>query len=164
MDADLSGLDNAAVLPQRRRVPHEIPWWVTQGARHFITINAAHRDRAPFAAPSMAEALLRGLLAYEAPGRWHLWITVVMPDHLHFIATFNLEHGIAPSVRAWKAYQTRTLAVEFQSGFFEHRLRSESEFAEKAEYIRQNPVRRGLVSDAHEWPYRIDRAADEMAR
>lgn len=87
-----------------------------------------------------------------------------MPDHLHFIATFDLEDGLAARIRAWKAYQARTLAVEFQSGFFEHRLRSEAEFVEKADYIRQNPVRRGLVSDANEWPYRIDRATDEMAR
>jgi REP element-mobilizing transposase RayT len=164
MDAGISNLGNAAVLPQRKRLPHELPWWVAQGARHFITINAAHRDRAPFAAPSVAEALLSNLLAYESSGRWQLWIGVVMPDHLHFIATFDLKGGLAASIRAWKAYQARTLAVEFQSGFFEHRLRNEAEFVEKADYIRQNPVRRGLVSDAREWPYRIDRAAGEMAR
>jgi REP element-mobilizing transposase RayT len=76
-----------------------------------------------------------------------------MPDHLHFIATFALEHGLAASIAAWKSYQTKTLKLEFQSGFFEHRLRDEAEFAEKAMYIRENPVRKGLVADATSWPY-----------
>ena len=140
-------------LPQRKRLPHEIPPWVGQGARHFITINALRRATAPFGTDNIASALLRNLQVYEDLGRWHLWLAVVMPDHLHFIATFALEYGVVASVSAWKSYQTKTLKLEFQSGFFEHRLRDEAEFAEKAAYIRENPVRKGLVTDATAWPY-----------
>jgi REP element-mobilizing transposase RayT len=141
------------ILPQRKRLPHEIPPWVGQGARHFITINALRRTNAPFGSVEIASALLRNLLAYEDLDRWHLWLAVVMPDHLHFIVTFTLEQGVAASVSAWKGYQAKTLKLEFQSGFFEHRLRDEAEFAEKAMYIRENPVRKGLVADATAWPY-----------
>jgi len=81
-----------------------------------------------------------------------------MPDHIHFIATFDLACGVEGSVRAWKSYQAKTLKLAFQSGFFEHRLRSDAEFAEKAEYVRMNPVRRGLMTDGKQWPYMIDRA------
>jgi REP element-mobilizing transposase RayT len=141
------------ILAQRKRLPHEIPPWVGQGARHFITINALRRASAPFGSDEIASALLRNLLAYEDLDRWHLWLAVVMPDHLHFIATFALEHGLAASIAAWKGYQAKTLKLEFQSGFFEHRLRDEAEFTEKATYIRENPVRKGLVADATAWPY-----------
>ena len=147
----------AAACPQRKRLPHEIPGWVTQGARHFVTINARERKVAPFAAPAVAVALLRNLLAYESTGTWYIWVGVVMPDHIHFIATFDLAGGLSDRMRAWKSYQAKRLKIAFQSGFFEHRLRSDDEFAEKAEYIRQNPVRRGLVDDAADWPYRVDR-------
>jgi len=147
----------ASILPQRKQLPHEIPWWVTQGARHFITVNALQREAAPFAAPAIAEALMRGLLAYEALGKWHLWVGVVMPDHLHFIATFARGTGIPDDMRAWKSYQAKTLKLEFQAGFFEHRLRNDEEYVDKAAYIRLNPVRRGLVAAAEEWPYLIDR-------
>ncbi len=145
------------ILPQRIRLPHEIPPWVAQGARHFITINALQRASAPFVKDEVASALLRNLLSYEDLGRWHLWLAVVMPDHLHFIATFTLQHGVAASVAAWKGYQAKALKLEFQSGFFEHRLRDEAEFAEKAAYIRENPARKGLVTDAASWPYLYDR-------
>ena len=155
MNADFTG--TPPVLTQRKTLPHAVPCWVTQGARHFITVNALCREAAPFAVPVIAQALVRNLLAYEAAGKWHLWVGVVMPDHLHFIATFERVDGLSDGVRAWKSYQAKTLKVAFQSGFFEHRLRNDDEFAEKAAYIRQNPVRRGLVAAAEEWPYLIDR-------
>ena len=41
----------------------------------------------------------------------------------------------------------------WQKNFFDHRLRSEEEWEEKTHYIRQNPVRAGLVGSAEEWPY-----------
>jgi REP element-mobilizing transposase RayT len=144
------------ILPQRKKLPHELPPWVAQGVRHFVTINALQRANMPFGTNEIGSALLQNLLSYEDLGRWHLWLAVVMPDHLHFIATFTLKHGVAASIAAWKGYQAKVLKVEFQSGFFEHRLRDEAEFAEKCAYIRENPVRKGLVSDAASWPYLYD--------
>jgi putative transposase len=142
------------VLPQRKRLPHEIPPWVSQGARHFITINALNREAAPLTSPSVAAALIQNLVVYEELGRWHLWLALLMPDHIHYIATFNLAFGIQASVSAWKGYQTKKLKIDFQSGFFEHRLRNADEYAEKAAYIRNNPVRKGLVATAEAWPFR----------
>jgi hypothetical protein len=51
----------------------------------------------------------------------------------------------------------------WQPGFFDHILRSDESYAEKWNYVRDNPVRAGLVKDADKWPYqgevvRIDRA------
>src|SRR5205814_7592098 len=39
------------------------------------------------------------------------------------------------------------------SGIFDHRLRHDESEAEKFEYIRQNPVRAGLIREEDEWPY-----------
>jgi putative transposase len=147
-----------SLFPQRKRLPHLVPPWVAQDARHFITVNARQREAAPFASPTLASALLQSLLVYESSGKWHLWLAVVMPDHIHFIATFNRDHVLAASVVAWKGYQARTLGLRFQSGFFEHRLRDDAEFVEKAAYIRQNPVRKGLVTDAASWPFLYEKA------
>ena len=147
-----------SVLPERKRLPHEVPSWVGPGARHFITICALNRLDVPFATPSVAQALLDNLMAYQQMGRWYLWLAVIMPDHLHFIATFNMDYGIVPNVSAWKRYQTRTLKIALQSGFFEHRLRNEDAFREKMAYVRENPVRKKLVAHAADWPYVFDRA------
>jgi REP element-mobilizing transposase RayT len=41
----------------------------------------------------------------------------------------------------------------WQPGFFDHVLRSDESYADKWNYVRENPVRAGLVRDASEWPY-----------
>ena len=137
----------------RKNLPHGIPSWVHQGARHFITFNVANREENPLVAPGIAHALLRGIEDYEAQHRWFVWLAVVMPDHLHLIVTFNLEYGLANTVRAWKRYHAHTLGIDWQRDFFEHRLRDDDAFLEKCAYIRMNPVRKGLCATPEEWPY-----------
>ncbi|MBI2442176.1 MAG: hypothetical protein HYV35_12495 [Lentisphaerae bacterium] len=53
----------------------------------------------------------------------------------------------------WKRYSAHTLGIEWQRGFFDHRLRKEESFVEKAHYIRMNPVRAGLVAKLEDWPH-----------
>ena len=97
--------------------------------------------------------LIDALVFYNVNKRWFLWTATVMPDHLHFIATFDLSYGIKKTIHQWKAYQTREHGVDFQTDFFEHRIRNQTEFIEKATYIRMNPVRKGLASTPETWPY-----------
>lgn len=51
----------------------------------------------------------------------------------------------------------------WQRGFFDHVLRSDESYAQKWEYVRNNPIRAGLVRDADVWNFAgeivtIDRA------
>ncbi len=41
----------------------------------------------------------------------------------------------------------------WQKEFFDHLIRSGESYSEKWEYMRQNPVRAGLVSNADDWKY-----------
>ena len=41
----------------------------------------------------------------------------------------------------------------WQPGFFDRILRSQESYAEKWNYVREKPVRAGLVQTAHDWPY-----------
>lgn len=119
-------------LQQRKKLPHEVPSWVKQGARHFITINCAQKGANVPCHGTTADMLLESARFYESIERWYLWLILVMPDHMHLIAAFDLQHGIKNTVGDWKRYQTTHLNIEWQSDFFEHRLRDESEFEEKA--------------------------------
>ncbi len=56
---------------------------------------------------------------------------------------------------AWKGFLRKTAGIRFQSDCFEHRIRNESELAEKWHYIRENPVSKGLVDMQDEWRYWI---------
>jgi putative transposase len=56
-------------------------------------------------------------------------------------------------MKNWKRYTARILKITWQDGFFDHRLRHDESFVEKAAYIRMNPVRSGLIRAPEEWPY-----------
>lgn len=78
-----------------------------------------------------------------------------MPDHLHALLCFPQAEILEEVISNWMKYIARTLAVVWQRDFFEHRIRDEVSLREKAEYIRQNPVRKGLIADPDKWPYAI---------
>jgi len=79
-----------------------------------------------------------------------------MPDHLHAILSFSEENRMSRIVGEWKKYHTTTSGVSWQGNYFDHRLRSEKEFIEKAEYIRMNPVRKGLCEKPEDWPWVVE--------
>jgi len=139
--------------PQRKRLPHALPSWVTPGSRFFISINALPRGGNRLCCNGRAEALLDGFIHYHASGDWHATVALIMPDHLHAVLAFNPQKSIVSTIASWKGYHAKRLGIEWQSGFFDHRLRDEQEEFEKCLYIRQNPVRKELVDQAEDWPY-----------
>lgn len=63
---------------------------------------------------------------------------------------------MSKTVADWKRWLAVRAGVGWQEGFFDHRLRVEESFEEKAHYLRTNPVRAGLVNDGEVWPYLWD--------
>jgi REP element-mobilizing transposase RayT len=62
-----------------------------------------------------------------------------------------------------KQIATAETSPIWQRGFFDHVLRNDESYAQKWNYVRENPVRLGLVTNAEDWPYSgeivlIDRA------
>jgi putative transposase len=85
---------------------------------------------------------------------------VLMPDHLHLFVC--IPPG-AVGLSMWMKSLKNTLskhwrehgieAPHWQKGFFDHLIRSGESHAEKWKYVRENPVRAGLVGRAEDWPY-----------
>ncbi len=80
-----------------------------------------------------------------------LWL--LMPDHLHALISFPRETNPTKVVSNWKEIVAKKSGIAWQRDFFDHRLRSHESHQEKATYIRQNPVRKGLVSKAEDWKF-----------
>ncbi len=84
-----------------------------------------------------------------------------MPDHVHFFAMPMPEaKSLSAMMRDWKKWTTGRLVQEtgaqapvWQAEFFDHVLRSRASYAEKWAYVRENPVRAGLVSRPEDWPF-----------
>ncbi len=88
---------------------------------------------------------------------WLVGRYVVMPDHVHYFA-WATESGIELDnwVRYWKSQFSRAHRQEqlrMQAGHWDRRMRSESHYEEKWNYVFENPVRAGLVTDPLDWPF-----------
>jgi len=111
------------------------------------------------ATPAIHEAFLR--FGKEGPlhGAW-IGACVIMPDHLHvFVATDDEKIAISTWMKSLKNALSKTLRANgvarrhWQKTFFDHLLRSSESYSEKWNYVRENPVRAGLVAKAEDWPY-----------
>jgi len=84
---------------------------------------------------------------------------VIMSDHLHFFARINDSAQISMWIKSLKNSLSKTLRVQgiqaphWQKGYFDHVLRSEQSYEEKWLYVRENPVRKGLITEFSMWPY-----------
>jgi hypothetical protein len=84
-----------------------------------------------------------------------------MPDHVHFFCVpKGEEHSLATFIGKWKEwtakYAKRRHGVEmplWQPEYFDHVLRTSKSYEEKWLYVRDNPLRAGLVASADEWAY-----------
>jgi putative transposase len=121
----------------------------------FVTCSSA--KKAPILASSSThQAILNG---WVTASTWLVGRYVIMPNHLHF---FCAPSGIDASslegwMRYWKSLVTRTLAKGsgevWQRHHWDRQLRRGESYSEKWEYVRNNPVRHGYVTNADNWPY-----------
>jgi putative transposase len=142
-------------LPIRKRLPHEFPLWVDPNEEnYFLTICCRTRGVNWLAYPNIAEKLFETVEHRNTIGVWYVHLAVLMPDHVHLLVSFpETEKRMQIIVSKWKEWTAKTLKIEWQRDFFEHRLRQEESFREKADYILANPVRAGLAKEPEEWPY-----------
>jgi putative transposase len=140
-------------LPDRKRLPHEVPSWVPDEAIYFVTVNTEPAGSNQLAHKDIATALWSSALFNADRGLWWPHLLVVMPDHLHGLISFSKETGIQKTITAWKHFTAHSADIRWQRDFFEHRLRNDESFDEKAHYIRMNPVRKGLCLSPDDWPY-----------
>ncbi len=136
------------------RLVHETPIWVRDSEEvFFLTVCCEERGKDSLATPEQGPALLESVKFRNEQGVWWCSAFVVMPDHVHFLVNFPEGKVMQDSIEKWKRWTSRQLGIDWQRDWFDHRLRRDESWREKAEYIVNNPVRAGLVEEAGDWPY-----------
>ena len=150
-------------FPQRRYLKHAVPDWVGLDSCHpvfFITVCCRKRGRNILAVKEAWEVLKEAVRNRKERGKWCCPLFLAMPDHVHGMFCFEGEERMERVISEWKRWTARQLGIEWQRGFFDHRLRSESSALEKRSYILHNPVRAGLVTRPDDWEYVYDEWAE----
>ena len=119
---------------------------------YFLTLCVD--GRRPVLANAQFSEVLSGLL--DRLDHWVHEAWVIMPDHVHFLMGPKSRHL---NLSDWSHYVKRITRKEvpgdwkWQKGVFDHLLRSWESGGSAWSYLRDNPVRAGLVENWWEWPY-----------
>ena len=135
---------------RRRHLPHlEVP-----NATYFVSFSYQDRRELPADARDLLMAEIRSL----DKDTIDLDAAVVMPDHAHaifrVIGTLTLTH-VLKGIKGRSAHRINEITERqgqvWAQETFDHIVRSEADWQEKIEYVRQNPVKWGLVSSPEEY-------------
>ncbi len=141
----------------RRNLPHI----EKRGRPHFITFDTYERWILPAAA---RDIVLKHCL-HDNGTKMELHVAVVMPDHVHLIFTpletqnqeaYSFEE-IVGAIKGASSHSVNKLlkrrGLLWQDESFDHVIRHAESLQAKIEYVRQNPVRKGLVSKPEDYPW-----------
>ena len=132
----------------------------------FVTI-CTHKRRQILASDVIAAVLLKEWHETPARHRWMIGRYVILPNHVHFFCAPQRDSKtLSQFVGAWKSWTSRigpllqgkpggdtTREPIWQAEFFDHLIRSNESYDQKWEYVRDNPIRAGFVSNADAWKY-----------
>ena len=153
-DAGRARPPGAPGRPKRKKLPHERPLWLRpENEIFFITVCCESRGQNALCQPDIARNIFDSVEFRNQNAIWYAHLVCLMPDHLHALISFPYERPMKQIIADWKRFLANQLNIQWQRDFFDHRLRKDENYREKADYIRANPVRAGFVTKPEEWPY-----------
>ncbi|SRR5581483_1161906 len=142
------------------RIPVWLPW--DQSVIYFITICVSQRKSV--LANERIFQIVRQFC--DENKNWSTIALTVMPDHIHALVApvRDRDDRITQFTAGLKRFVRREANAEWkwQDGVFDRLLRSEESIQSKWIYIRENPVRAGLIAQWDEWPYSIGLVASHQ--
>jgi REP element-mobilizing transposase RayT len=141
-----------------RKHPIHTPIQIALHRPTLVFLTVCSTKHAPILANQAAMELI--IQSWKKADAWHVGCYVIMPDHIHcFVAPDG--SGATPLsrwVQYWKSFVSRKWPWPgqqsiWQKDFWDRQLRSEESYSEKWNYVRNNPVRHGMVARPEEWPF-----------
>jgi putative transposase len=139
-----------------------VPWGLQRFQQtrqlHFITFSC-YRRSALLATPQARRVFECTL---ERVRRWYGFRVagyVIMPEHVHLLLTEPERSKLAVAIQMLKQLVARQLHGAGVSGklweprYYDFNVWSERKLVEKLRYLHRNPVTRGLVEKAEDWPW-----------
>ncbi len=141
-----------------RRHPGHFPTVERHNSADVLLVTVCTKNRKQILANQAVCDLLQRV--WREAKSWQVGRFVLMPDHLHlFCSPAEIPaRSVQQWVKLWKAAASRqwprpTDQPVWQVDFWDRQLRRGEHYGERWEYVRQDPVRAGLVKNADDWPW-----------
>ena len=125
---------------------------------YFVTFMTWQRRRL-FVVEPYVRLFLKTIFGYRRQGKFLLHAFVLMPEHVHLLLTPAAEITLERAIQLIKGGYSHAFGKQFrrgeiwQRGFTDHRIRDAEDFLRHRDYIHQNPVKRGLIIESHDYRY-----------
>ena len=140
-----------AFFTYRRNLPH----WRVLGATYFVRWSL-HRGQGPLS-PEERDTVL-DVLEHDDGKRYRLGPYVIMDDHVHVLVTPVGDEQLERILHTWKSVGAHKLQRQhgrhgrvWQDESYDHVIRDDQDFAEKAQYIFGNPWDRWPELTDYRW-------------
>ncbi len=136
-----------------------MPWalkrYQDSGHWHFLTFSC-YRRKPKFGDQSSRSVFEESLERVRQDYGMFIFGYVVMPEHVHLLASEPEFSDLAHAVQSLKQSVARRLALRagepfWQARYYDFNVFSQRKFVEKLRYIHRNPVVRGLVEKPDDW-------------
>lgn len=105
-------------------------------------------------------ALVQDTLKRFDGERYRLIAWCVMPNHVHLLVEAKTGYPLSDTVHSWKSFSAHKAndllgrkGKFWMPDYFDRFIRDGKHFVASCEYIRQNPVKAGLVVAPEDWPW-----------
>ncbi len=155
-----TGFPTCAEQPDLFITHRNLPHWQLQGSIYFVTFRLKSGELTATERNLVLEAL-----QHFQGDRQQVSAAVIMPDHVHLLlrplptvdGACRFLGDLLKSTKGFSAREINKLrrrkGTVWQEESFDRIVRDEQEFLEKWRYIRNNPVKTGLVSRPEEYPW-----------
>jgi len=144
-------------LPNRQHPAHQ-PVYDYGNRSNILFVTVCTQKRKPILANQEAHRIL--VKAWQTANHWVVGRYIIMPDHIHlFCAPARLDHlSVKRWIAFWKSNSTKSWLNPgdkplWQIDGWDTQLRKGDSYTAKWSYVRNNPIRHGLVESAEQWPY-----------
>ena len=139
---------------QLRKGRHSLP-----GAYYSLTLSIINRE------PILANAEIAGIIFesfdwLESDERLRWFCIMVMPDHIHAVIQLRSKQSLSRLMQSFKSFTAKKINARlrrsgavWQETYYEHGIRRNESLNEIIRYCYENPVRKGLVKEAWDYPF-----------
>ena len=126
---------------------------------YVVTVTTKNRNQL-FTQLPIAQKVIKELYTLEDEQAVKTISYVLMPDHIHWQFQLLTKYVLAEVVKRLKGRSTQSInklthhtGSIWQSDYFDHQIKNETDLVNQARYIVANPLRAGIVNSIGEYPF-----------
>jgi len=133
--------------------------WSQGEHTYFITSSIKNKEQL-FIDASCCQVVFETIQWIEDQKRWTSYCTMIMPEHVHMVVQIGKGWALEKLMHSFKNYTARQInnlrkrkGIVWQDGYYDHCIRKDESLRDIILYCYHNPVRKGLVKKASDYPY-----------